>query len=345
VLPEIAGAEVVAVTISQNNSPVAFDLGLSATDADEDPLTWSISTAATNGAATVVAPGTGGSVLLSYVPDLDYLGVDTFVVEVSDGQGGTDTVTVNVTVEEPPNVLPEIAGAAVVAVTISQNNSPVAFDLGLSATDADEDPLTWSISTAATNGAATVVAPGTGGSVLLSYVPVANYTGVDSFVVEVSDGQGGTDTVTVNVTIEAAPAYDAWTFDQFSPLSLETEATIWGESADPDQDGYSNLEEFALGLDPMASDGAPNLISISRDPPGSGGQLLLSYKVRMDGAVTALDYTMEVSTELSSEWAELAEEDYVFVGESDLGGGFRLRTIRLNGVVPAARFFRLRFAR
>jgi hypothetical protein len=65
----------------------------------------------------------------------------------------------------------------------------------------------------------------------------------------------------------------------------------------------------------------------------------------MDGAVTALDYTMEVSTELSSGWAELAEEDYVFVGESDLGGGFRLRTIRLNGVVPAARFFRLRFAR
>ena len=38
---------------------------------------------------------------------------------------------------------------------------------------------------------------------VIGYTPTANYNGSDSFVVQVSDGNGGTDTITVNVTIEA----------------------------------------------------------------------------------------------------------------------------------------------
>ena len=44
---------------------------------------------------------------------------------------------------------------------------------------------------------------GTGNSKAIGYTSNPNYNGSDSFVVQVSDGKGGTDTVTVNVTIEA----------------------------------------------------------------------------------------------------------------------------------------------
>jgi hypothetical protein len=43
---------------------------------------------------------TGTSQTITYTPDSGYSGADSFVVEVSDGNGGSDTVTVSVTVED-----------------------------------------------------------------------------------------------------------------------------------------------------------------------------------------------------------------------------------------------------
>ncbi|PAW70696.1 MAG: hypothetical protein B9S38_07405 [Verrucomicrobiia bacterium Tous-C4TDCM] len=344
--PVITQGTSAAVTLSENNTPVAFSRSLSASDADEDPLAWTISTAAANGTAGIVAPATGGTVVLSYVPALNYVGTDSFTVQVTDGRGGSDVVTVNLTVEEPPNQVPVITGTEVVVVTLTQNGFPVAFQQVLAAADADADPLSWSVTVPGDHGTASVVVPASGGSVVLAYQPVAGYLGNDSFTVGVSDGRGGSDSVVVQVVIEAAPAYDSWTFERFAPLSPEDEGTRWGEDADPDDDGFTNLEEFAHGLDPEVADAASNLMSISREGPGPGSALVLSYKVRMDGAVAALDYSLMASNTLAAGWAVLPAEAYVAIGDADLGGGFRLRTIRLLGGHPTpARFFRLQFAR
>ena len=344
--PMITQGTSAAVTLSENNTPVAFSRSLSASDADEDPLAWTISTAAANGTAGIVAPATGGTVVLSYVPALNYVGTDSFTVQVTDGRGGSDVVTVNLTVEEPPNQVPVITGTEVVVVTLTQNGFPVAFQQVLAAADADADPLSWSVTVPGDHGTASVVVPASGGSVVLAYQPVAGYLGNDSFTVGVSDGRGGSDSVVVQVVIEAAPAYDSWTFERFAPLSPEDEGTRWGEDADPDDDGFTNLEEFAHGLDPEVADAASNLMSISREGPGPGSALVLSYKVRMDGAVAALDYSLMASNILAAGWAVLPAEAYEAIGDADLGGGFRLRTIRLLGGHPTpARFFRLQFAR
>jgi hypothetical protein len=201
--PVITQGTSVGVTMSEDGVPTAFNLTLNATDANGDTLTWSIITPAAHG--TAAASGTGLSKAITYTPILNYSGPDSFVVQVSDGRGGTDTITVNVTVQAV-NDAPVITEGVSVAVIISEDGSPTAFTLTLNATDVDTTGslLTWSIFTGALHGTAS--ASGTGLSKAIGFTPTANYNGPDSFVVQVSDGSL-TDTITVNVTIN--PVNDA----------------------------------------------------------------------------------------------------------------------------------------
>jgi hypothetical protein len=92
-------------------------------------------------------------------------------------------------------------GRSFASVTLDEDGSPTPFSLTLHATDVDADILSWSVSTAALHGAAT--ASGTGTSKVIGYTPAADYNCSDSFVVQVDDGLGGTDTITVNATVNA----------------------------------------------------------------------------------------------------------------------------------------------
>jgi hypothetical protein len=96
------------------------------------------------------------------------------------------------------NVPPVITGGGSVSVTMSQNGAPTPFALTLYATDANSDPLTWSIISQANFGTASVD-PGTG---VVSYTPLNNYYGVDEFVVQVADPYGGTASINVGVIIQ-----------------------------------------------------------------------------------------------------------------------------------------------
>ncbi|MEY2494848.1 MAG: large repetitive protein [Verrucomicrobiota bacterium] len=131
-------------------------------------------------------------------PSPTFIGADTFTYTVTNTQLPNDTATVTITVA---NASPTITDTKPAAVTMDEDGSPTAFNLTLHATDADGDTITWSISSAASNGTAT--ASGTGTSKVIGYTPTANYNGSDSFTVQVSDGNGGTDTIIVNVTINA----------------------------------------------------------------------------------------------------------------------------------------------
>jgi len=345
VSPVIAGPAELPVTLSGNNTPLAFNLGLTATDADSDPLVWSVTATAAHGTAGISAPASGSSVSLTYQPAAGYIGSDSFTVMVSDGRGGTDTVTVNLMIE---NNVPVISQGESVAVTLSRNGFPDAFQHALSATDPNGHSLLWSISSPAAHGNAAVVAPGNGNTLELTYQPAAGFTGADSFTVQVEDGLGGADSIVMNVTVEAVSALDAWTYENFGGAALtpETEASLWGDDADPDGDGYPNILEFAHGLDPRVSDGAPNLMSFSFATEEGADYVILSHKIRMDGELPALNYTVQVTADPGAAWAALAAEDFTVLSETDLGGGFRQRTIRLDEATsPPARFFRLSLSR
>jgi len=100
----------------------------------------------------------------------------------------------------------------------------------------------------------------------------------------------------------AAPAIDrsftvtanlaSWQRDKFTPTEL-LDANISGPNADPDSDGYSNLIEYALGLEPKSAS-TTNLPQVGIQ----GSDWAYTYTRPADR--TDVTYVVEMSTNLSS---------------------------------------------
>ncbi|WP_306224535.1 Ig-like domain-containing protein [Bosea beijingensis] len=155
-----------------------------ATDPENDPLTYALGGQASSGVATVNADGT-----FTYVPNPDFSGTDNFTYTVSDGSlTVTHTVTVTVTEDNDPPV----AGNDVATVA---EDSAVVIDV--LANDGDPDGGVVSvIGASAGNGTVAINPDGT-----LTYTPNPDFNGTDTIVYTISDGQGGTASATVTVTV------------------------------------------------------------------------------------------------------------------------------------------------
>ncbi|MEA3296846.1 MAG: cadherin-like domain-containing protein, partial [candidate division Zixibacteria bacterium] len=182
------------------------------TDADSDALTCALGDGCQHGSLAIEPNGSFG-----YYSYTNFTGIDTFTYYVSDGNGGTDTGTVTITVTE--------AGI---------NNAPVAVDDGYSLegggeltvtvddgvlandTDADGDALTSAVITDCQNGTLVLDTDGS-----FSYNPISEFCGVDTFTYQASDGNGGADTATVAVAVSLGPTtIGGGTIDQDSTWTL-----------------------------------------------------------------------------------------------------------------------------
>jgi hypothetical protein len=112
-----------------------------------------------------------------------------------DNGSGSCTGCLVITTNDAPVIE---GGAPSKSVSMSVNGKPTPFSLTLNATDPNGDTLTWSISKPASHGTAS--ASGTGSSQAIGYIPTHNYSGSDSFEVQVSDGVNS-DTILVNVSV------------------------------------------------------------------------------------------------------------------------------------------------
>ncbi|AWB66998.1 hypothetical protein C2869_11365 [Saccharobesus litoralis] len=190
--PVVLEGQTVVNTYSEDAA--AQVINLTAYDGDGDSITWSISTDASNGTAVLVDSDT--SATLTYTPSANFNGSDTVVLTVSDGTN-KDTVTLNFTIDAV-NDLPVISEGTTLSQDLEQDTS---FQLTLNATDVDSsDVLTWSITTDANNGSASL-SDSTGNDAVLDYTPTASFFGDDSVVVTVSDGNGGTDAITIDIDV------------------------------------------------------------------------------------------------------------------------------------------------
>ncbi|MBN1873599.1 MAG: tandem-95 repeat protein, partial [Anaerolineae bacterium] len=139
---------------------------------------------------------TNNGMTVTYIPLVDFNGTDSFTYTVRDSNGGTATATVIVTVI-PVNDTPVAEDDA----ADTGEETPVTVDVLANDSDVDGDSLTVGAVGAATHGSVVNNASD------VTYTPVANFYGTDSFTYTVRDGNGGAATATVVVTV--IPANDA----------------------------------------------------------------------------------------------------------------------------------------
>ncbi|MGI9066294.1 MAG: tandem-95 repeat protein [Pyrinomonadaceae bacterium] len=163
--------------------------------AASDPLTAAVVTGTTNGTLTLNPNGS-----FTYAPNLNFNGSDSFTYLVSDGDGGSATGTVTITVN-PVNDAPVASNDAYNTNEDTTLNVPAPGVLG-NDTDVDSPTLTAVLVNGPSNGSLTPNADGR-----FSYSPNLNYNGPDSFTYKANDGELDSSIVTVNLTIN--PVNDA----------------------------------------------------------------------------------------------------------------------------------------
>ena len=204
----------VTITITgQNDDPVALDDSAST---DEDvAVTVAVlnndSTVDTNNSLTVesVTQGLNGVVSftdtdVTYTPNEDFNGTDSFTYTITDGDGGTATATVTIDVNSV-NDAPETGADSfsvaedtnlIVPVSASiLNNDSDSHD---GAPGEDNTPLTVVANSDPANGSVIVNENGS-----FTYQPAADFNGTDSFTYTVSDSLGATSVETVTITVTA----------------------------------------------------------------------------------------------------------------------------------------------
>jgi PKD repeat protein len=172
------------------------DQALSATDSDGDPLTFSLVSGPAYAAVTTITPGTGTATgNLHLAPGFFNAGTATATVRASDGAVNSDgslTIIVN-NVNQAP-VLGQPANMTVYAGTTA--------DQALSATDADAQPLTFSLVSGPAYATVTTITPGTGAATGNLHVgPGSSVVETATAMVRASDGTANSDrslTITVN---------------------------------------------------------------------------------------------------------------------------------------------------
>lgn len=176
----------------------AFTFNPSLNDSDPDDTTLIVTslTQPANATATLNADST-----ITFVPDANFSGDTSFSYTLSDNRGGTDTATINVTVnaQMQPSNNPPVATNDAITTNFDQ---PVTFDPRENDNDPDGDDLTIVFVTQPSNG---TVAINNGQSI--TFTPEAGFSGQANFTYTIRDAANATNTASVTVTVAAQIEY------------------------------------------------------------------------------------------------------------------------------------------
>ncbi len=269
------GIATAATTVSvQNLVPVAVNDGpidvtedtpkvISVLDNDSDPAGSKdplVITSVTSGAHGTVT--TNGSTV-TYSPNANYVGSDTFTYTINDGDGGTATATVTVNVLNAPD-----APIANDDAVLASRNAQVTFN----ALANDSDPDGGALTVTQINGvditvpAVITLANGTltvTSNTSFSFSPNSGFSGTESFQYTVSS-PGGTDTATVTINVSGGNSAPVAKNDN---VSVDEDSSVSGNvlvdngngaDSDPDNDLLTTVQltNPLHGVATMLADGS-----------------------------------------------------------------------------------------
>ncbi|MBI1929575.1 cadherin-like domain-containing protein, partial [Candidatus Poribacteria bacterium] len=193
----------------------AILITLTGSDPDKDPLTFTVMTQPANGTLTGTAPN------LTYTPNLNFNGSDSFTFKANDGKADSASATVSITVtsvNDPP-VFDPIANQTVLEDASATTLTVTGIGPG---GGSDEAGQTVAL-TAASSNPAIVPNPTFNGSAL-TFQPVANANGTITITVTAKDNggtaNGGQDTFSRTFTITVTAVNDAPVFDPIEDVTV-----------------------------------------------------------------------------------------------------------------------------
>lgn len=272
------------ITLAEDGS---FSQIYTATDKENDNISYSLSSAATNGAVTIDA-NTGA---LIYTPNSDFNGQDSFIIAAADEGGRTTQVfTVEVTAV---NDIPVIDGDSVIFSGVETKKGM------LSATDIDGDTLTYSIETEPKNGTLTVDSA----SGELTYIVTKLDQSSDSFVIGVTDSNSDKVMKEIAIRTSLASNDDRAYYYYSSPESHLQQAQTVADSLNNDQVKASVYSSLVSGY---ANAGFDNKVEQLLDP-----QEILSKETRVYAIMSAARANVRRgSNELATEYLVQAQNLY-----------------------------------
>ncbi len=183
----------VLLLVRENAAPVAdtqtvstvqavpLQIALTAKDPDGDAVTFFISSIPHHGVLAGNYPN------LTYYPDREYSGNDSFEFRATDSLGDWGTATINIL------IIPNAPPVAIDQTVITARNKRVAITL--TGTDAEGDAITYLLGTLPKHGILSATYPD------LTYYPLRGFEGNDSFDFYVIDAYGAYDLGTISITV------------------------------------------------------------------------------------------------------------------------------------------------
>ena len=225
--PPVANGQ--SVTTAED-TPKAITL--TGSDVEGSTLTFSI----VNGPAKGSLSGTLPNV--TYTPNANYNGADSFTFKVNDGQADSAIVTVSITVTAVND--PPVASSQTLNVS---EDTPISFTL--TGADIEGSALSFTILSNPASGTLSGTAPN------LTYTPNLNFNGTDSFTFKVNDGQA--DSAAATITLNVQPVNDAPTISVPGQQTIFTEDLLSFTISGADADAGQSLTFSVMNLPPGAN--------------------------------------------------------------------------------------------
>ncbi|MBT8240943.1 MAG: tandem-95 repeat protein, partial [Acidimicrobiia bacterium] len=253
---------VVDDTLTVNeDTPGTVDVASNDSDPDGnlDLTTVTITSPATNG-STAINPVTG---VVTYTPDPNYTGADSFTYQICDSTGLCGTADVAVTVDAQAD-----GPVTVDDNTTMAEDGSVTVDVAFNDSDPDGnlDPASVSITSGPSNGTATPNGDGT-----ITYDPDPNWFGIESITYQICDTTAPTPlcaTGTLTVTVNGVPDLPVAQDDTVSTAE-DTSVVIDVVGNDTDVDGNLDPTSVTISTPPTAGSVSVDAVTgaVTYSPP------------------------------------------------------------------------------
>ena len=294
--PVFASGASTSLSVDEDDAATSLSALLEAGDPDTgQTLTWSVASAPANGTlAGFPATATSGTGVqpsgVTYEPNTDFAGSDSFEIQVDDGNGGTDNITVSVTVN---NLAPVFTSAATASFAENATGPALDNDATNGGDGTADSGVTYSLS--GTDASAFTIDAGTGA---LSFASAPDFEsptdsdGNNEYVVDVTadDGEASNNTAVQSLTITVTDVTETPVATTSAASAVtSTEATLNGTvGTGGGPDATITFEYY------VSAEGAGTATTVAATPSTTDGESGVTVTADLTGLIPNTEYTFEV---------------------------------------------------